>query len=104
MVVGLPLGRVIGLYVGWRVTFFSIAVITAFIFFFILAVFPRLESRGRFSIKQLPSLLRNRVLLGVFLLSVLFATAHYTGYSYIEPFLGKIAGMSPDILLQVLYG
>lgn len=102
MVVGLPLGRVVGLYVGWRVTFFSIAVITAFIFFFILAVFPRLESRGRFSVKQLPSLLRNRVLLGVFLLSVLFATAHYTGYSYIEPFLGKIAGMSPDVVTLTL--
>lgn len=102
MVVGLPLGRIVGLYVGWRMTFFSIAVISAAIFVFIAAVFPRLESRGKFSVGRLPSLLRNRVLLGVFVMSVLFATAHYTGYSYIEPFLGRVAGMSPETVTLTL--
>lgn len=102
MVVGLPLGRIVGLYVGWRMTFFSIAVISALIFVFIAAVFPRLQSRGKFSVRQLPALLHNRVLLGVFIMSVLFATTHYTGYSYIEPFLGKVAGLSPDTVTLVL--
>lgn len=102
MVVGLPLGRIVGLYVGWRMTFFSIAVISAVIFMFIAAVFPRLESRGKFSVGRLPSLLRNRVLLGVFVMSVLFATSHYTGYSYIEPFLGRVAGMSPEAVTLTL--
>ena len=102
MVVGLPLGRIVGLYVGWRMTFFSIAVISAAIFVFISAVFPRLESRGKFSVGRLPLLLRNRVLLGVFVMSVLFATAHYTGYSYIEPFLGRVAGMSPEAVTLTL--
>lgn len=102
MVVGLPLGRIVGLYVGWRMTFFSIAVISALIFLFILYVFPRLESRGKFTVRKLPSLLRNRVLLGVFVMSVLFATAHYTGYSYIEPFLGRVAGMSKDVVTLTL--
>lgn len=102
MVVGLPLGRVVGLYIGWRMTFLSIAVISAAIFVFISAVFPRLQSRGKFSVGKLPALLRNRVLLGVFIMSVLFATAHYTGYSYIEPFLGRVAGMSPDVVTLTL--
>lgn len=95
MVVGLPLGRVVGLYIGWRMAFLSIAIVSALIFCFVAAVFPRVESRGRFTVRKLPALLRNRALLGVFLMSVLFATAHYTGYSYIEPFLGRVAGMSP---------
>lgn len=102
MVVGLPLGRVVGLYVGWRMTFLSIAVISALIFIFIAVVFPKLQSRGKFAFKQLPALLHNRVLVGVFIMSVLFATAHYTGYSYIEPFLGKVASMSPDLVTLVL--
>lgn len=102
MVVGLPLGRVVGLYVGWRMTFLSIAVISALIFIFIAVVFPKLQSRGKFAFKQLPALLHNRVLVGVFIMSVLFATAHYTGYSYIEPFLGKVASMSPDVVTLVL--
>lgn len=102
MVVGLPLGRVVGLYVGWRMTFLSIAIISALIFIFIAVVFPKLQSRGRFAFRQLPALLHNRVLVGVFIMSVLFATAHYTGYSYIEPFLGKVASMSPDVVTLVL--
>lgn len=102
MVVGLPLGRVVGLYVGWRMTFLSIAIISALIFIFIAVVFPKLQSRGKFAFKQLPALLHNRVLVGVFIMSVLFATAHYTGYSYIEPFLGKVASMSPDVVTLVL--
>ena len=102
MVVGLPLGRVVGLYVGWRMTFLSIAIISALIFIFIAVVFPKQQSRGKFAFKQLPALLHNRVLVGVFIMSVLFATAHYTGYSYIEPFLGKVASMSPDLVTLVL--
>lgn len=102
MVVGLPLGRVVGLYVGWRMTFLSIAIISALIFIFIAVVFPKLQSRGKFAFRQLPDLLHNRVLVGVFIMSVLFATAHYTGYSYIEPFLGKVAALSPDVVTLVL--
>lgn len=102
MVVGLPLGRVVGLYLGWRMTFLSIGVISALIFIYIAAMLPKVPSRGKFSVKRLPALLHNRVLLGVFVMSVLFATAHYTGYSYIEPFLGRVAGFTPDIVTLVL--
>lgn len=102
MVVGLPLGRVIGLYVGWRTTFLCIGIVTALLFVYLAAVLPRLESRGGFSPRRVPQLLRNRVLLGIFVMSVLFATAHYTGYSYVEPFLGSVAGLSPDVVTLVL--
>ena len=102
MVVGLPLGRVVGLYLGWRMTFLSIGVISALSFIYIAAMLPKVPSRGKFSVKRLPALLHNRVLLGVFVMSVLFATAHYTGYSYIEPFLGRVAGFTPDIVTLVL--
>ena len=83
-------------------TFLSIAVISALIFVFIAAVFPRLQSRGKFSFAKIPALLHNRVLLGLFVLALLFATTHYTGYSYIEPFLGQVAGLSPDVVTMVL--
>ena len=102
MVVGLPLGRVVGLYLGWRMTFLSIGVISALIFIYIAAMLPKVPSRGKFSVKRLPALLHNRVLLGVFVMSVLFATAHYTGYSYIEPFLKQIAGLSDSRVTVVL--
>ena len=102
MVVGLPLGRIIGLYVGWRMTFLGIAIVAALIFVYLWIVFPRLDSRGGFSVKKMPQLLHNRVLLGIFIMSVLFATTHYTAYSYIEPFLGRIVGMSPEVVTFTL--
>ena len=37
-----------------------------------------------------------------FIISVLFATTHYTAYSYIEPFLGRIADMSPETVTITL--
>ena len=102
MVVGLPLGRVIGLYVGWRMAFFFIAVVSALIFIYLCLMFPRMESRGGFSVRKMPALLRNRTLLGIFVMSLLFATAHYTCYSYIEPFLGNVAGMSAGVVTATL--
>lgn len=102
MVVGLPLGRVIGLYVGWRMAFFFIAVVSALIFIYLCLVFPCMESRGGFSVRKMPALLRNRTLLGIFVMSLLFATAHYTCYSYIEPFLGNVAGMSAGVVTATL--
>lgn len=61
MVLGMPLGRMIGLQIGWRMTFLCVAVIT-----------------------------------------FLFATGYYTTYSYIEPFLQKVAGFPSNIVTVTL--
>lgn len=102
MVVGLPLGRVIGLLIGWRMTFAIIAVVGTIIFVYLLLTLPQLPSRGSFTVRKMPLLLKNRVLLGIFIMSVLFATSHYTGYGYIEPFLGQVAGMSNEAVTATL--
>lgn len=55
MIVGLPLGRVIGLYVGWRTTFFFIAAVAAAVWLFLAAIFPRVPSRDTISLRKVPS-------------------------------------------------
>lgn len=106
MVVGLPLGRIIGMYVGWRTTFFSIAVVAFLIAVYIIAVFPKLPNRDTFSVKKMPTILRDPILMGIFVATVFFATGHYVGYSYIEPFLGQIAMLKGNTitLLLTFYG
>ena len=94
MIVGLPLGRIIGLYVGWRATFLLLAAASFMTLAYMWRVFPRLSGRSSFSIKQLPDLIKNPVLAGVFGLTLAIATSYYTCYSYIEPFLQQVAGMS----------
>lgn len=44
----------------------------------------------------------NPALVGVYVLTVLMVTGHYTGYSYIEPFLAQVAGLDNDWITWVL--
>jgi DHA1 family L-arabinose/isopropyl-beta-D-thiogalactopyranoside export protein-like MFS transporter len=94
MVIGMPLGRMIGLSIGWRMTFLCVGVIAFLTCAYLIGVFPKIESQESFSIKELKTFLKNPVLIGIYILNFLVATAYYTGYSYIEPFLKQIAGFA----------
>lgn len=102
MIFGLPIGRSIGLMVGWRMTFALVGAIALVIAGYMAAVCPKMAAGDAFSVRQLPDLLRNRVLVTMYVITVLFAAAYYTGYSYIEPFLQQVGGMAPDLITMVL--
>ncbi len=94
MICGLPLGRVVGLALGWRMTFVCIAIVSFMVLAYLFFVFPKSSAGDRFSVRDLPLLLKNPVLLGIYAVTALMATAYYTGYSYIEPFLQQVGGFS----------
>ena len=94
MILGLPLGRVIGLAMGWRMSFFAIATVSVLTLILLTAVFPQVRNPGTFTVKRMPDIYRNRVLVGVYVMIVVFVTGHFTCYSYIEPFLLDAAGLS----------
>lgn len=98
MIFGLPLGRALGLALGWRMTFVCVGAAAAAALAGLIAFFPRLEAGEPFTLDRLPELARNRALMGLYLATILFATGYYTGYSYIEPFLQQVAAM-PDALI-----
>lgn len=102
MVVGLPLGRVIGLLLGWRQTFACVGAVSFAVLLYLLFVFPRLEGAAAFKLNQLPSIFKNKVLVGVFAVTALYPMGYYTCYSYIEPFLLQIGGMGEDAVTVVL--
>ncbi|MDE6452555.1 MAG: sugar transporter [Odoribacter sp.] len=102
MIIGLPMGRVIGLHIGWRASFLCIAVAASAVFLLLACVFPKISVRNAISLHKLPSFLETPALMSVFILTLLLVTAHYTAYSYIEPFLGQIAGFSDNAITLVL--
>lgn len=101
-IAGLPLGRVIGLYLGWRTTFLVIGAIAFLVMLVIWRVFPTMPSTGAISIRSLPQILKTPHLLGIYLLTILLTTAHFTGYSYIEPFLAKSANFDKTDITLIL--
>ena len=102
MICGLPLGRIVGLALGWRMTFFCIAAVSFAVLAYLFVVFPKATAGERFSVRDLPSLLKNPVLLGIYAVTALVATAYYTGYSYIEPFLQQVGGFSDGFITTAL--
>ncbi|HKN05028.1 MAG TPA: sugar transporter [Buttiauxella sp.] len=107
MVLGLPLGRIVGQYFGWRTTFFAIGVIAAITLFCVMKLLPKLPSEHSGSLKSLPLLFKRPALVSIYALVAVVVTAHYTAYSYIEPFVQTVAGLSANMatfLLLVLGG
>lgn len=102
MIIGLPLGRTIGLYLGWRATFLIIAVLAAVILAILAAVLPKMPGDGSISLRKLPALIKSPALLSIYLVTVIAITGHFTGYSYIEPFLGQVAGLGSNWITIVL--
>lgn len=102
MVLGLPLGRVIGQYFGWREAFAIIAVLAFTILILLYRFLPHLESRNAGSLRSLPLLIKRPLLLGLYALTILIISAHFTAYSYIEPFMVRIGEMSNSAATAIL--
>lgn len=94
IILGLPIGRAIGLQIGWRMTFMSIGVCTALTFLYLWALLPRVQGSGKFTFGQLPGLLSHKALTGIFIFAFATATSYYVAYSYIEPFFKQVAHMA----------
>lgn len=94
MVLGLPLGRMIGQFLGWRMTFAVIGVAAMVTMALLFKLLPKLPSEHTGSLKSVPMLFRRPALVSLYLLIAVTVTAHYTAYSYIEPFIQSIAGLS----------
>ena len=101
-ILGLPLGRVIGLALGWRMTFACIAAFTVALLVVLFFAVPKMSAGEPFKVSQLPSLVKNPVLLSLFVGTAVIATAYCTGYSYVEPYLQQIGGLSDEAITTSL--
>ncbi len=106
MILGLPLGRMIGQAVGWRTTFAIIGCIAFIVMLMIWKLLPNLPSKNAGSLASLPILAKRPALIGAYIATAIIISGHFTGYSYIEPFMVQIAQMSSSTatLLLLFFG
>ncbi|MDH2273573.1 sugar transporter [Moraxella porci] len=101
-VLGLPLGRVLGQVFDWRTSFGMIGAIGLVIMLLLAYLLPRLPAQNAGNLSSLPDIIKNKPLIGVYLMVVLTVTAHFTAYSYIEPFVLGITDFGADFATMVL--
>ena len=106
MVLGIPLGRMIGNAYGWRLSFLLIGAVALLTTAVLAKNLPRLPSVNSGSLASLPLLCRRGGLLQLYAFTVLMITADFTAYSYIEPFALQVGGFAPQQVtaLLLVYG
>lgn len=102
MVLRLPLGRLIGQYLGWRITFGIIGITALAIMLLLWRLLPRLPSNHSGSLSSVPELFRRPALVSIYGITVVVVTAHCTAYSYIEPFMQRVAAAGENFTTMLL--
>ena len=102
MIAGLPLGRMIGLYVDWRVSFLCIGLVALCVGIAFWRVFPTMPNTQNISLKTLPTLLQNKAFMKICFLTLVFVSGHFSAYTYIEPFLENVAGFRANSVTFIL--
>ena len=101
-ILGLPLGRVVGQLVGWRITFAIIAALAVVVMILIMRLLPNLPSKNAGSLSSLPILAKRPLLIGLYATTVIIVSAHFTAYTYIEPFMVQIGELDPNLATIIL--
>lgn len=102
MVLGIPLGRIVGEWLGWRTTFLAVGGVAAIVMVALARLLPRLPSENAGNLASVPMLLRRPALLSIYILLVVVITGQFTAYSYIEPFVQDIEGFEGKVTTAVL--
>ena len=70
--------------------------------FLIIRLLPTLPSKNAGSVSSLPILAKRPRLIGLYATTVMIISAHFTAYTYIEPFMIQIGQVDPNLATMIL--
>ncbi|MFC7441128.1 MFS transporter [Laceyella putida] len=98
LVLGVPLGMVVGRAFGWRYIFLILSifiVISIIVVFFLL---PKVTPEPALPLRQQLATLKNKKLLSTHLVTILFLAGHFTLYAYLTHYSQEVMNLSNSLL------
>lgn len=102
-VLGVPLGAFIGDAIGWRWAFGIMAMFSALVLVFHLAVIPSLPVTGSANISQFITQLGNRKIQTGLFLTLLLVTGHFVAFTFVRPLLISVSGVDTQWIGAILF-
>ncbi|PFZ97315.1 MFS transporter [Bacillus wiedmannii] len=96
LVLGVPLGLVLGNAYGWRAPFVLISVLTVIAIACISLFLTKVPPTSVLSIREQIATLKDKKIVSAQLTSFLFLTGHLTLYAYLTPFLKDVMHVEAD--------
>jgi predicted MFS family arabinose efflux permease len=104
IIVGVPLGVLVGQGFGWRATFFGVAVLAVISLLGIVARLPLQPAGATAGLGERFALAKRRDILGVLVTSVLTVAGTFAVYTYLGVFIAGVAGLGSEALAPILLG
>jgi DHA1 family inner membrane transport protein len=92
---GIPLGTVAANSIGWRNSFWMLAVLSLLMAAALWMLMPAVARSPRMNFKEQARLFKEPYFLGNVVLSVIVFTAMFTAYTYLADILERLAGIAP---------
>lgn len=102
IVVGAPAGALIGSILGWRATFFSLAILAALCGLAFAVVLPAGVKAARLNLTQRLQVATKRGMAPALASTLLYMTSGFITFTYIAPIAAEAGGIGPDLLPIVL--
>lgn len=96
LVLGVPLGTLLGRYIGWQGSFGLMTVLAVLLIVWTIVTVPDFPGQAKSQRQSLITILRKTGILAVLLVVFTFVVAHNILYIYIEPFL-HASGLSANV-------
>jgi DHA1 family purine ribonucleoside efflux pump-like MFS transporter len=103
-VMGVPITNLIGQESSWRTAFGVIALLCLATALLMAAVIPKMPANAAESRPSLGSVLRRRDLGVVYCITAFTTAAHFGAYTFVEPLISKISGITAVMISLMLFG
>ena len=103
-VLGVPVGTILGQWLGWRAAFGALAGLSAAVLIAALVFLPSLPAPEPVQLRSLLAQLRNPALVAGLIATALLVAGHYGAYTFVSPALQGISGIGSGIIGLLLLG